>query len=326
MLARHVPMERPMSVSTISEEFKPLDGVDVGIATSVSDIIERAFAIDRSCGGGYAMPWYRGVGDADWPLIPQHLKRYGLWKERTMYTGFRKGAQMRREACPQDNDHARWLSLMQHYGMPTRLLDWTKSLLVAAFFVVWKDSCESLSSRPGAVWVTIPGILNENLTGSTDLYTLQNLHLCSLIFPTRTRTGLVCAVEPVDCDIRMMVQQSSFTVHDNEKPMEEIPEAKKALRRILIPAKSRARIKCELERCGVTRATLFPDLDNFSAYLKESALPVAFRPRLTSAEDQVRAEGKWFVAASKEAAKGAFKYPTVIGDNFQWLEDEAFGI
>jgi FRG domain len=50
----------------------------------------------------------------------------------------------------QANDLASWLALMQHYGTPTRFLDWTMSPFIAAYFAFEDEAC-GLSKR-SAIW------------------------------------------------------------------------------------------------------------------------------------------------------------------------------
>ena len=46
------------------------------------------------------------------------------------------------------NNYIRWLELAQHYGVPTRLLDWTENALIALYF-----ACESNKNCDAVVWM-----------------------------------------------------------------------------------------------------------------------------------------------------------------------------
>ena len=278
--------------------------IDAGTANNVSDVIRIACEVYASI-EGYARMWYRGVADADWPLCPRLPTTYSLGSEGTMYQDFKSGSHIRHEKCPPDSDHGAWLSLMQHHGLPTRLLDWTGSLLVAAYFVVWRDRNEpELMNRPGAIWMTPPGILNGNLTGLNSIFELGDRHLASLLHGTGKRTNLMCACVPGRRDIRMMVQHGAFTVHDNETPLDQIPNAIKALRRIVIPRESRQLLAAELELCGFNRASLFPDVDNLAAHIKLATPRRQSIPNLAASEQRVKKDGKWFATDPPP-----FRYP-----------------
>lgn len=85
-------------------------------------------------------------------VVPHHT-------ERNMAARFVAKAPARRGPCPDDDDLAGWLALMQHYRLPTRLLDWTELPLVAMFFAV----CEL--SDDGTLWMLNPYALNKVLLG-----------------------------------------------------------------------------------------------------------------------------------------------------------------
>lgn len=81
--------------------------------------------------------WYRGQKDASWRLIPGAF-RDDRWQfsEREVLLRFKLHAPALLQDCPDLEDYRKWLPLMQHYGVPTRLLDWSISPLIALFFAV----------------------------------------------------------------------------------------------------------------------------------------------------------------------------------------------
>jgi FRG domain len=107
--------------------------------------------------------WWRGENANGWRLIPSTYRDGRDWNwEHSASTYFRLKAGTRYHKCPLQNDLPGWLFLMQHYRLPTRLLDWTESSLVAAFFAV-----EGLAEpqRHGVVWALNPLALNQRQIG-----------------------------------------------------------------------------------------------------------------------------------------------------------------
>lgn len=78
--------------------------------------------------------WYRGQSDANKGLVPSIQRpEYTKANEWHLSNAFRIRANRVLDTAPQKEDYSAWLSLMQHYGLPTRMLDWSASPLVAAF-------------------------------------------------------------------------------------------------------------------------------------------------------------------------------------------------
>lgn len=106
--------------------------------------------------------WFRGQSDYSWGLVPSVQRKDGLGEHYEQYitTNFMIHTMRLNPSVPQRYDRASWLTLMQHYGLPTRLLDWSESPLVALYFALSSDED---AKTDAAVWVLNPMELNKKV-------------------------------------------------------------------------------------------------------------------------------------------------------------------
>ena len=102
--------------------------------------------------------WFRGQPSYEHKLIPSIFRQginFGInFDEQRMFDEFKRGYP------DQSNSHKssyEWLTLMQHYGLPTRLLDWSSNLLVGLYFC-----CINEIEKDGSLYVFDPTNMERN--------------------------------------------------------------------------------------------------------------------------------------------------------------------
>jgi FRG domain len=223
--------------------------------------------------------WYRGHRQASWELAPTiWRKKYEPRDERNFAHRFRSRAAIRMNDAPKYNNMAHWIALMRHYGLPTRLLDWSRSPLVALYFAL-EYLLEDAKSAPqnSVVWALDPHRMNElenvkklgNLTPSIQSKTCERF-LTGAFFERRKEPNKIIAVMAHDVDMRIFVQQGCFTIHSSRVALNEKRGNKDYLFPMLISAENARRMADEVVVSGLRKGDIYPDLGNLATEIIET--------------------------------------------------------
>lgn len=215
---------------------------------------------------------YRGIfKDAyDKECISPRRPLGNLLAEYYLYNNFIRVAPSFTKNLPVPGDYLKWLSLMQHHGIPTRLLDWSTNILVAAYFAVYKDY-----DVDGEIFAMDYGELNKEselreLPLNED-FKLQEIAAEPFFHDKVSIKAYPVAFMPVLFHERILRQSGAFTIHPNKSEEYSIEKAlskkRNRLIRFIIPAKAKSDIQKSLANIGVEHATLFPDLDGLAITL-----------------------------------------------------------
>lgn len=163
-----------------------------------------------------------------------------------------------------------WYFTMQHYGLPTRLLDWTSSSLVALYFAVRENNRRS----PAAVWAIDPWRLNRCVLDREEILLAPDEELEEYLFEPylgRDLPASPVALVPVHISKRVVAQSSCFTVFGSvSNGLEQLFIKRNPIRlhKILIDPKSFSSIRTDLMTCGITETAVFPDVEALSRELR----------------------------------------------------------
>ncbi|RZM25098.1 MAG: FRG domain-containing protein [Pedobacter sp.] len=214
--------------------------------------------------------WYRGQSNFEWQLSPGLIRLTEAPSEGALLTRFKQSAGMLINVSPKDEFD--WLFLMQHYGVPTRLLDWTESPLTALYFAVSEES-EDLDA---ALWALKPIELNKianistnerNFIPSFDDVELQNYSVQTLSSNTRNKLAPIATIATRNSP-RIQAQLGVFTIHHlDNRSIEEFCN-RDEITKYRIPAASKELIRKELNLLSITKFTLFPELASIGEILK----------------------------------------------------------
>lgn len=241
----------------------------------------------------FPFDYFRGQADASWELSTSLYRALrsrdridGITNtEYWMLRDFKRGASRYLSSVPEEDDYIGWLSLMQHHGAPTRLLDFTESFYVACYFAlvdsrtdcaVWAiDQDFLLRISEAAFGYRRSGLRDE----WEDRSTMEaNKYLASFLkSANQSENDIdlygVIPVIPFKTHTRQSAQQGLFlmpldvesSIHQNFKP--SIKRGERQITKIVLKNDLRQEAMGHLREMNITAETLFPGIDGFAESL-----------------------------------------------------------
>ena len=225
---------------------------------------------------------FRGRCDAADDLATS-LRRLGgdaAELERHLVRNFRKYAA--RDAVPFDSPW-NWLALGQHFGLPTRLLDWTFSPFVALHFAT---AVVERFDRDGVVWMVdyirthelaprrFRTLLDEE---GANVFTTEMLaSVAADVDELGERDDeFVLFLEPPSFDDRIVNQYALFSLmsHPDQSLDEWLGEHEGLARRVVIPAELKWEVRDKLDQAGINERVLFPGLEGLTRWVARYYAP-----------------------------------------------------
>jgi len=217
---------------------------------------------------------FRGQADETWPLsskLTRELTNRDVhpanWEGQEEYIlrFFQRHSYHFVAKMAEIDDTPRWLALMQHHGAPTRLLDFSWSPYVAAFFAL------EAATRDSAVWAVNSGNLQSYAFGPYRGENPRPITFNALLRSIGAQgPDAVVFGEPYFKNQRLIAQSATFAwPRDITRPLENILGARpNMVSKIIFRGKEvrREGLK-QLLRMNITNATLFPDLDGLARSL-----------------------------------------------------------
>ncbi len=237
----------------------------VATVSSFLSIIEKTYSEWELSDSAISI-WFRGQDDAMWPLLPTlHRGPHGTARfEKEMVRDFMLHSRLHLDVAPAN--YLEWLFIMQHYGVRTRLIDWTENPLAALYFSV----SDSNSTSHGCVWLLDPWSLNRFSLGHKTIPVSES-ELMKRFFRNSSPSPspiYPVAIRPQRITPRIIAQRGCFTVHGSRTdPLEEVasrdvPNVR--LIKLVIDNECKPSLLKQLYSCGISEYSLFPGLEGLA--------------------------------------------------------------
>jgi hypothetical protein len=234
---------------------------------------------------------FRGQRVANWTLktsLERCCERLDVIPEKRrpiedrIIREFRRAYHQFANHVPNRETTVEWLSIMQHHGAPTRLLDFTYSIYVAAYFAL-EDADSSADSAVWAIdapWTVQQAIERLAAGGKPEAKRMKRPFMdddekeAQRLFMDEPYVASAWPINPFRLNERLRVQEGAFLVQgDISKPFQQNIEALSATPtpehalKIVLPEALRQEALKTLWSMNISRAALFPGLDGFARSL-----------------------------------------------------------
>lgn len=225
---------------------------------------------------------YRGMPNASFRLetsLRRNCKELQAKLEPAILKNFAKYAVME---DPKVYDNVwRQMILGQHHGLPTRLLDWTQSALVALHFAVTEDNLEKMDKRDSLVWRIDVKELHSHLPEKyrlvadkyeADIFSVDMLReICETVaeYDRDMGNSAMLVLEPPSISARIVNQYSFFSVTPmGMENMEAfLDENTGNTVKFIIDKSLRWRIRDMLDTLNMSERIVYPGLDGLSKWI-----------------------------------------------------------
>jgi hypothetical protein len=225
---------------------------------------------------------YRGLGTTDYDLKTSLMRLGGKYQEleRHIIRNFKKYSY---SDILDDDTIWHWLSIAQHHGLPTRLLDWTFSPYIALHFATENMN---LYHQDGVIWSvnysSVHALLPKafravNQKEGSDIFTAQMLaEVINNLDAFDELKEIVVFFEPPSLDARIVNQHALFSVMNNATSTIDqwlVKQEEVKWFKIIIPARLKWEIRDKLDQANITERVLFPGLTGLCTWLKRHYSP-----------------------------------------------------
>lgn len=228
--------------------------------------------------------WFRGQASEKWELkstLERDAKNFGVpsnalrEREQVMLRLFKSRAHLYIHDCELPENEFEWLSIIRHYGGPSRLLDVTTSYIVAAYFAL----SDHQSKQDAVVWAFRDAVTTEETPVLDTFFTSHNQDL-KVTCPDRLNIRLHAQSGKFFVPSSVNVSLEDQIANRFNTDLKIKPKTYRSLRHInteinhliwklVIPRSAHSEMFRFVSRCNVRAYSLVPGIDGLAVSLRE---------------------------------------------------------